>query len=188
MHPFSWIKYQLAHTKCDDLSLFVNPSYFSTLVPDESTEKNFSPPIYASLTSPPRQRPAVHITTYFTNSHTFQDISKIFYLTNSNNFQDKHFLRPSTFPQLPRIEQRCTNCLNAIEDVDIFFGMLSNLQKIYAQKRRQNIRQFLHNKISWPQVNYAYLRASNARASFVKVPEKFLGKNTHLARVRVMGK
>ena len=39
-----------------------------------------------------------------------------------------------------------------------------------------------------PRVNYAYLRASNARALFVKVPEKIWGKNTHLARARVMGK
>ena len=42
--------------------------------------------------------------------------------------------------------------------------------------------------ISWPRVNYAYLRASNARASFVKVPEKIWGKNAHLERARVMGK
>ena len=39
-----------------------------------------------------------------------------------------------------------------------------------------------------PRLNYAYLRASNARASFVKVPEKIWGKNAHLARARVMGK
>ena len=37
-------------------------------------------------------------------------------------------------------------------------------------------------------VKYAYLRASNARASFVNVPEKISGKNAHLARARVMGK
>jgi hypothetical protein len=40
----------------------------------------------------------------------------------------------------------------------------------------------------WPMVKYAYLRASNARASFVNVPEKISGKNAHLARARVMGK
>ena len=39
-----------------------------------------------------------------------------------------------------------------------------------------------------PMVKYAYLRASNARASFVNVPEKISGKNAHLARARVMGK
>ena len=42
--------------------------------------------------------------------------------------------------------------------------------------------------ISRPMVKYAYLRASNARASFVNVPEKISGKNAHLARARVMGK
>ena len=36
--------------------------------------------------------------------------------------------------------------------------------------------------ISRPMVKYAYLRASNARASFVNVPEKISGKNAHLAR------
>ena len=39
-----------------------------------------------------------------------------------------------------------------------------------------------------PRVNYAYLSASNARASFVEVPEKNWGKNAHLARARVMVK
>ena len=33
----------------------VNPGNFSTLVADESAERNFSSPIYAQLTSPPRQ-------------------------------------------------------------------------------------------------------------------------------------
>ena len=37
-------------------------------------------------------------------------------------------------------------------------------------------------------VKYAYLRASNARASFVNVPEKISGKNAHFARARIMGK
>ena len=44
------------------------------------------------------------------------------------------------------------------------------------------------NGLNWPMVKYAYLRASNARASFVNVPEKISGKNAHLARARVMGK
>ena len=39
-----------------------------------------------------------------------------------------------------------------------------------------------------PMVKYAYLRASNARASFVNVPEKISGKSAHLARARIMGK
>ena len=39
----------------------VSPSYFSTLVPNESTERNFSPPIYASVTSPPTSCAHYHI-------------------------------------------------------------------------------------------------------------------------------
>ena len=59
--------------------------------------------------------------------------------------------------------------------VKIFRGGLGSTMEMYclATLTLYSIEKYR------PMVKYAYLRASNARASFVKVPEFFLGKNAH---------